>query len=193
MQCCGGGGTIFVSHSFRGTCRRFLGVQLGRFGFMFTCPLTCADKPAIVALLHHIHNVALVKLHFIIILWLVVVKCAEPEQASGDFQLDELTVWAQACWCHWTWRSLAGRGWSRGWRNPGSTWASHTGAGKTTGAVTHSVERVERLVPSSPLILSELPGQQQAWWEAEGCPLLAPMLRCYKEVGVIKLTVRMST
>ena len=79
-------GTIFVSHSFQGTCRRFLGVQLGGFGLLLTCPLAGAHKPTIIALLHHIHDVPLVKLHFIIILWLVVVKCTEPVQTSGDSQ-----------------------------------------------------------------------------------------------------------
>ena len=136
-------GTIFVSHSFQGTCRRFLGVQLGG---VWTpahlssgwCPQTNHHRtspshtrcPPREAPLHH---------HFVACSCKVHGTCTDVRRLSV-----ELTVWAQACRCRWTWRSLAGRGWSRGWRSPGSTWASHTGAGKTTGAATHSTEGVER-------------------------------------------------
>lgn len=40
-------------------------------------PLRCSHEPAVVALLHHVHDVPLAQLHLVIVLGLVVVQRAE--------------------------------------------------------------------------------------------------------------------
>ena len=88
---------ISVSHSCRGKFRRFLKQKKNEEGFLqpsrFTCSLAGANEPAVVTLLHHIHNVPLVQLHLmveshdkeesqrkrhlVVILWFVVVEGTE--------------------------------------------------------------------------------------------------------------------
>ena len=58
---------ISVSHSSQGKFQRFLNTR--RMTFLqdsgSTCSLAGANKPPIVALLHHVHNVSLVQLHLV--------------------------------------------------------------------------------------------------------------------------------
>ena len=87
---------ISVSHSSRGKFQRFLNTR--RMTFLqdsgSTCSLAGANKPPIVALLHHVHNVSFVQLHLVgghgntegqherrnylvVVLWFVVVEGSE--------------------------------------------------------------------------------------------------------------------